>query len=102
MDSAKEFETGKLTTTVAYNTFYTNSNVQPVSITFSIGATISGNDIIRLATLTDWKLILDLDKNKAFSKTIQRRFPLSFLDASPDLPLYSSYFSASYFVRPKQ
>ena len=45
---------------------------------------------------------LDLDENKAFSKTMQLWLPLSFWDASPGLLLYFSSFSASYFIRPKQ
>ena len=46
--------------------------------------------------------MLDLDKNKAFSKTMQLWLPLFFLDASTGLPIDLSSFSASDFVRTKQ
>ena len=52
IDSAKEFEAGKRTSTVTYNTRYTGSNGEPVRITFGIGATISVNAIIGLPILT--------------------------------------------------
>ena len=38
VDSAKEFESGKITATVTYNTRYIHSNGEPVCITFSLGA----------------------------------------------------------------
>ena len=68
VESENEFEYGKLTSTVMYNTFYTQSNVEPVSITFGLGATVSVNAIIGLPTLTAWKMILDLDKIKHYQK----------------------------------
>ena len=69
---------------------------------FGFGATVYDNSIIGLPTPTAWKMILDLDENKAFSKTMQIWLPLSFLDASPGLPLNLSSFSAYDFVRPNQ
>ena len=66
VDSAKEFEAGKLTATVTYNTSYTHSNGEPFCITFGIGTTVSVNATIGLPTLTARKMILDIDKNKAF------------------------------------
>ena len=82
VDSAKEFEADKLTATMTYNTCYNNSNGEPFCITFGHGATVSVNAIIGIPTLTAWKMILYLDENRAFSKTMQLWFPLSFLDAS--------------------
>ena len=99
---SKTISAGKLTAIVTYNTCYTHSNGEPVFITFFLDATVSVNAIIELSTLIAWKNILDLDENKAFSKTMQLWFPFSFLDASPVLPVYSSYFSASGLVRPNQ
>ena len=84
------------------NTFYNHSNKEPVLFTFGLGATVSANVINGLPTLTDWKMILYLDENKAFSKTMLLWFPLSFLDDSPDLPVDSLSFSASNFVTPNQ
>ena len=55
VDSAKEFESGKITATVTYNTRYIHSNGEPVCITFSLGATVSVNAIIGLPILTGWK-----------------------------------------------
>ena len=52
MESEKEFKAGKLTPTVIYNTRYTRSNVEPVCITFSLGATVSANAIIGFPTIT--------------------------------------------------
>ena len=102
LESEKEFESVKLTATVTYNTCYNHPNGEPVCITFDLGATVSVDAIVGLPTLTAWKIILDLDENKAFSKTMQIWFPFSFLDASPGLPIDSSSFSASDFVGPNQ
>ena len=66
VDSAKEFEADKLTATMTYNTCYNNSNGEPFCITFGIGTTVSVNATIGLPTLTARKMILDIDKNKAF------------------------------------
>ena len=87
---------------MTYNTCYTHFNGEPVCITFNIRATVSTNSILGIPTLTSWEMILDLDQNKAFSKTMQIWFPLLFSDSSPGLPIDSSFFSASDFVRPKQ
>ena len=102
VESEKQFEIGKLTDTVKYNTCYTNSNGELVCINFGLGIAVSVNAIIRLPTLTDWKTILDLEENKAFSKTMQLWLQLYFLGASPDLPIDSSSFSSSEFIKPKQ
>ena len=102
VELAKYFEAGKLTDTMTYITRYNHYNGEPVCITFVLGETVSVNSIIEFPTLTSWKMILDLEKNKAFSKTMQIWLPLSFLDASPGLPLNSSSFSAYDFVRPNQ
>ena len=99
VESYKQFEADKLTLTVTFNTRYTQSNVEPG---LSIGATVSVNAIIGLPTLTDRKRILDIDENKASSKTMQLWLPLPFLDASPGLPIHSLSFSASDPVRQKQ
>ena len=101
VESSKEFESGKLTDTVTYNTSYNHSNGELVCITFGLVATVSINAVIGIPTLTAWKMILDLDENKAFSKTMQIWFPF-FLYASPGLSRYSSSFSASEFVKPNQ
>ena len=52
MDSAKEFESGKLTDTVAYNTRYNHSDGKPFHITFGPGEKSSVNAIIGIPTLT--------------------------------------------------
>ena len=87
---------------MTYSTHYTDSNGEPVCITSGLGETVSINAIIGLPALTTWKIILDLDENKAFSETMQLWFPLSFSDASPGLPVDSSPFSEYDFVRPNQ
>ena len=102
MDSVKEFESGKLTPTVTYNTCYTHSNVEPVCITFGLGATVSVNSVIGLPTLTTQKRILYLDENKASSKNMQLWFPLLFLNAYRDLPIYLFSLNTSYLVKKKQ
>ena len=89
MESEKESEADKLTAIGKYNTSYTHSNGKPVCITFGLGVKFSAYVIIGLPTLTALKIILDLDENKTFSKTMQLWFPFSFLDASPGLPINS-------------
>ena len=86
---------------MTYNDSYTHSKEETICITFDIGATVSVDSIIVNPTVTDCKMILELEKNKAFSKTLQFWFPLSFFDASSDLPVDLSSFSASDFVIPK-
>ena len=48
VDSAKEFEADRLTSTVTYNTCYTDSNGKPGRSTFGPGATVSVNAIVGL------------------------------------------------------
>ena len=70
VESAKSFEAGKVTAIGTYNTRYTHSSGEPVRITFGLGSTVSVNVIIVLPTLTACKMILDIDENKVYSKSM--------------------------------
>lgn len=95
-----DFETGKLTAIVTYYTRYT-VNGKALTISFGLGDSIAVNGIIGLPTLREWKMVLDIDEGIAYSKLLNLRWNMEFIDASQGLPQGVS-FTEKDFVPPNR
>lgn len=95
-----DFETGKLTAVVTYYTRYKH-NDEAVTISFGLGDSIAVNGIIGLPTLREWKMVLDIDEGIAYSKLLNLKWPMEFIDASQGLP-DGVTFSEKDFVPPNR
>lgn len=95
-----DFETGKLTAIVTYYTRYT-VNGEALTISFGLGDSIAVNGIIGLPTLREWKMVLDIDEGIAYSKLLNLRWNMEFIDASQGLPQGVS-FTEKDFVPPNR
>ena len=99
--SAAEKDDSKLSAVVTYKTRCTNKNEEMVLLLFGLGKAISVNAILGLPTLRDWKIMFDVDENKAISKELNRYFELSYWHAAFGSPS-SITFTKDDFVRPPQ
>lgn len=95
-----DFETGKLTAVVTYYTRYKNDG-KAVTISFGLGDSIAVNGIIGLPTLREWKMVLDIDEGIAYSKLLNLKWSMEFIDASQGLP-EGVVFSEKDFVPPNR
>ena len=66
----------QLTAVVTYKTRYVDTAGAPVELSFGLGQAIKVNAIIGLPTFKTWKLILDLEANRATSKILGVYFDL--------------------------
>ena len=57
----------KLTAVVTYKTRYTDNYGKPITLSFGLGKAIKMNAIIGLPIFKQWKIILDLNTNRATS-----------------------------------
>ena len=89
----------QLTAVVTYKTRYVDTAGTPVELSFGLGKAIKVNAIIGLPTFKKWKLILDLDANRATSKILGVYFDLCFEHAAKGLP-EDAIFDSTNFVRP--
>ena len=71
----------------------------PVELSLGLGKAITVNAIIGIPTFKTWKLILDLEANRATSKTLGIYFDLCFEHAAKKLPK-DVIFDSMNFVRP--
>ena len=99
-ESTANFENGKLTALVRYHTRYINDKKEHELLSFGLGHGIAVNGLIGLPTLRAWKMVIDLDDNKMYSKSMQLRWDMEFLDAARGLPSDVT-FDPDQFVRPK-
>jgi len=76
----------KLTAVVTYKTRYTENYSKPIALSFGLGKAIKVNAIISLPTFKQWKIILDLDTNRATSKHLGVHFDLCFQHSTQGLP----------------
>ena len=72
---------------------------KPVTLSFGLGTAIAVNAIIGLPTFKKWKLILDLDAERATSKSLNVYFDLCFEHAARGLPKDVT-FDSKQFIRP--
>ena len=72
----------KLTAVVTYKTRYTDNYSKPITLSFGFGKAIKVNAIIGLPIFKQWKIILDLDTNRATSKHLGVYFDLCFQHAA--------------------
>ena len=89
----------KLTAVITYYTRYVDCDGNKLKLSFGIAESIAVNAIIGLPTIWEWKLVLDVDANRASSKLLDVYFDLNFQRASSGLPTAVT-FTASDFVRP--
>ncbi len=99
--SSEDFESGKLTALVRYHTRYSERNGTKKLLSFGLGESVAVNGLIGLPTLRDWKMVIDLDDNLAFSKNLCLKWKLEFNDAARGLPTDVA-FKSSNFVRPME
>ena len=89
----------QLTAVVMYKTRYVDKAGTPMELSFGLGKAIKVNGIIGLPTFKTWKLILDLEENRATSKTLGVYFDLCFEHAAKGLP-QKFIFDSTNFVQP--
>ena len=89
----------KLTSVVTYKTRYTHIYSKPITLSFGLGKAIKVNAIIGLPTFKQWKIILDLDTNRATSNHLGVYFDLCFQYAAQGLPP-NVKFNVTNFIRP--
>ena len=89
----------QLTAVVTYKTRYVDKTGAPKELSFDLDKAITVNNIIGFLTFKTWKLILDLEANRATSKTLGVYFNLCFEHAAKGLPK-DVIFDSINFVRP--
>ena len=89
----------QLTAIVTYKTRYVDKTGAPKELSFDLDKAITVNDIIGFLTFKTWKLILDLEANRATSKKLGVYFDLCFEHAAKRLPK-DVIFDSMNFVRP--
>ena len=99
--SAAEKDTSKLSVVVTYKRRYTDVKGDMVLLSFGLGEAISVNAILGLPTLRSWKMVLDIEKNQANSKTLNQYFELSYQHADTGLPSGIT-FSHENFICPSR
>ena len=70
-------------------------------VSLGLGSYVAVNAIFGLPSLTECRMILDFNENKAHSKLMQIQFPLSLTEASTGLQK-SIDFAPDHFVLPNQ
>jgi hypothetical protein len=98
-ESVENFETGKLTALVRYYTRYINEKEDHELLCFGLGRGIAVNGLIGLPTLRAWKMVIDLDENRVYSKSMRLQWKMEFIDAARGLPSDVT-FDPAQFVRP--
>ena len=93
-------EHGKLTAIVRYRTPYTDTNGQPMLVSFGLGADVAVRSIIGVPTLRSWQASIDFGANKLICPGIQRRFQLQYELARQGLP-QGATFDTQNFQRPQ-
>ena len=88
----------QLTAVVTYKTRYVDTAGAPVELSLGLGKAITVNAIIGIPTFKTWKLILNLEANRATSKTLGVYFDLCFEHAAKRLPK-DVIFDSINFVR---
>lgn len=84
-------------------TYYTRYivNGTALTISFGLGDSITVNGIVGLPTLREWKMVLDMDYGVTYSKLLNLRWNMEFIDASQGLPNGVS-FTEKDFVPPNR
>ncbi len=99
-ESTVNFENGKLTALVRYHTRYVNEKKENELLSFGLGRGIAVNGLIGLPTLRAWKMVIDLDDSKVYSKSMRLSWKMEFIDAARGLPSDVT-FNPDQFVRPR-
>ena len=71
-----------------------------ITLAFGLGEDISVIAIIGLPTFKLWKIVLDVDDNKATSKTLGRYFDLSYQHAASGLPPGVAFEKTDFIIPP--
>ena len=91
----------QLTAVVMYKTRYRDENGAPVTLSFGLGKAIKINAIIGLPTIKKWKMITDLDSNKATSKYLNIYFDLCYEHAAQGMSK-GIPFDSTQFIHPQR
>ena len=94
----EDFQSGKLTALVQYYTQYKVGNKHEL-INFGLGNSIAVNRLLGLPTLQKWQMVLDIHRERLFSKALGLSWPMEFTEAAKGLPPYTK-FSSDDFKRP--
>ena len=86
---------------VTYKTRHRDENGAPVTLSFGLGKAIKINAIIGLPTIKKWKMILDLDSNKATSKYLNIYFDLCYEHAAQGMSK-GIPFDSTQFIHPQR
>lgn len=77
---------GNLTAVIRYYTPYSDTNGNPVTISFALGNDVSVNTIFGLPLLHDLDPVIDLGTNSLVSRTLKETFPITRSAVTHGLP----------------
>ena len=97
--SDAEKAASQLSAVVTYKTRYTTKYGKMMTLSFSLGDSISVNAIISLPTFKEWQLVLDVSTGHVQSKVLNTVFYLSFQHSASNLPPHLE-FTKEYFIFP--